>query len=99
MLVIYHERYRDVYSSDPAAVAGRIESIYNELHGHFEFVKPEPATEADLELVHSRCHIESVKRDFQRDRDNSGLHERTRPERCLAETLHSEERINNPRFG
>jgi len=61
MKVVYHERYRRVYSSDPAAQPGRIESIYNELHGQFEFVKPEPANEEDLLLVHGERHVEYVK--------------------------------------
>jgi len=59
--VVYHERYREVYSADPAAQPGRIESIYNELHGRFEFVKPEPAREEDMLLVHSVSHVEYVK--------------------------------------
>jgi len=58
---VYHERYRAVYSSDPAAQQGRIESIYNELHGQFEFVKPEPASEEDLLLVHGKGHVEYVR--------------------------------------
>jgi len=59
--VVYHERYRAVYSSDPAAQPGRIESIYNELTGISEFVKPEPANEEDLLLVHGKGHVEYVK--------------------------------------
>jgi len=39
-----------------------MESIYNELHGLFEFVEPRLASEEDLELVHSRSHIERVRR-------------------------------------
>ena len=62
MKVVYHEKYTAVYSSDPAAAPGRMESIYNELCGLFEFVEPEPANEEDLELVHWRGHVESVKR-------------------------------------
>jgi len=62
MKVVYHERYRTVYSSDPASAPGRIKSIYNELSGHFEFVKPKPATEGDLALVHWKTHIDSVRR-------------------------------------
>ena len=61
MKVVYHERYREVYSSDPAAQPGRIEGIYNELYGQFEFVKPMPASEEDLLLVHSRGHVEYVR--------------------------------------
>jgi len=50
-----------VYSADPAATPGRIESIYDELRGHYEFVKPQPAAEEDLRLVHEETHINSVK--------------------------------------
>ncbi len=39
-----------------------MESIYNELHGHWEFVKPEPASEGDLILVHRETHLNSIKR-------------------------------------
>jgi len=59
--VVYHERYREVYSSDPASQPGRMESIYKELQGRFEFVKPEPAREEDLLLVHGKGHVEYVK--------------------------------------
>ena len=61
MKVVYHERYREVYSSDPASQPGRIESIYNELYDQFEFVKPEPARERDLLLVHGKSHVEYIK--------------------------------------
>jgi len=59
--VVYHERYREVYSSDPAAQPGRMESIHNELQGRFEFVRPEAASEEDLLLVHSIGHVEYVR--------------------------------------
>jgi len=59
--VVYHERYREVYASDPAAQPGRMESIYKELHGHFDFVTPEPASEEDALLTHSQSHVENVK--------------------------------------
>jgi len=59
--VVYHDRYRQVYSSDPASAPGRIESIHQELHGRFEFVEPTPASEEDVMLVHSQDHIDSVK--------------------------------------
>lgn len=63
MKVVYHPRYAEVYSGDPAARAGRMESIYLELRGNFEFVEPDPATENDLRLVHTQAHINSIKRD------------------------------------
>lgn len=62
MKVVYHERYKEVYSGDPAARAGRIESIYDELCGRFEFIKPVPANEGYLRLVHTQSHIDSIKR-------------------------------------
>jgi len=50
-----------VYASDPAAQPGRIESIFNELQGQFDFVKPELASVEDLLLVHSKGHVEYVR--------------------------------------
>lgn len=61
MKVVYHERYCEVYASDPAAQPSRMESIVKELQGCFNFVKPEPASEEDLLLVHGEGHVESVK--------------------------------------
>ncbi|MFX1486105.1 MAG: histone deacetylase family protein [Promethearchaeota archaeon] len=62
MKVVYHERYEEVYTGDPAAAPGRMESIHNVLSSNFEFVKPRPATEDDLKLVHTADHIRDVKR-------------------------------------
>jgi len=59
--VVYHDRYRQVYSSDPASAPGRIESIYKELQGRFEVVEPKPASEEDILLAHSQSHIDYVK--------------------------------------
>ena len=65
MKVIFHPRFYEVYTSDPAAAQGRMESIVKSLEGDFEFFEPEPASERDLERVHGRNHIQSVKRDPQ----------------------------------
>ena len=62
MKVVYNEKYKEVYSKDPAAMAGRIESIYDELYGRFEFVEPIPASEEDLRLVHTQGHMDAIKR-------------------------------------
>lgn len=63
MKVIFHERFLEVYSTDPAAAPGRMEPIVKALQELYPFVEPEPAEEGDLERVHGRAHIESVKRD------------------------------------
>jgi acetoin utilization deacetylase AcuC-like enzyme len=61
--VIFHPRFYEVYTSDPAAAAGRMESIVKALEKDFEFVEPGPALERDLERVHGRSHIQQVKGD------------------------------------
>jgi acetoin utilization deacetylase AcuC-like enzyme len=61
MKIVYHPRYTEVYDSDPAAQAGRIEVILKELEGRYEFVTPEPATEDDLVRVHTPGHIVTIK--------------------------------------
>jgi acetoin utilization deacetylase AcuC-like enzyme len=63
MKVIFHPRFYEVYTSDPAAASGRMEPIVKELERDFEFVEPKPASERDLEGVHGRSHIQDVKRD------------------------------------
>jgi acetoin utilization deacetylase AcuC-like enzyme len=62
MQVVFHERYREVYSEDPAARAGRMESVYSELYGRYPFVKPASADMEDLRLVHTQGHIDAIQR-------------------------------------
>ncbi len=62
MKVIFHDRFYEVYTSDPAAAAGRMEAVVQALGNEFEFVKPPPAAEEDLALVHTPDHIASIKR-------------------------------------
>jgi len=62
MKVIYHPRYEEVYSSDPASRAGRMEAMVKELSPHFEITMAEPATVDDVRLVHSDEHIEYIQR-------------------------------------
>jgi len=61
LLVVYHTRYAEVYSSDPASAPGRIESILDELKASYEFVEPEQASAQELMLVHTLDHIEHAK--------------------------------------
>ncbi|MBM4277287.1 MAG: histone deacetylase family protein [Deltaproteobacteria bacterium] len=63
MKVIFHPRFYEVYTSDPAAASGRMEAIVKALEKDFEFIEPEPASERDLQRVHGRQHIQSVKSD------------------------------------
>ena len=62
MHVVYHPRFTEVYDADPAAARGRIEAVLEELQDRYPFVEPEPATEADILLVHLPEHLERVKR-------------------------------------
>jgi len=61
LLVVYHDRYREVYSSDPASAPGRIESVLDELKTHFETTEPNQASEQDVLFVHTQDHVDDVK--------------------------------------
>jgi len=60
MKIVFHPKFYTVYTSDPAAEAGRMESIVEELRD-FEFVEPEPATKEDILLVHTPDHYAYVR--------------------------------------
>ena len=62
MKIVFHEIFRGVYDYDPAAAKGRIDCIYDELAGSYEFVEPQPAAESDLLLVHEQSHVDYVKK-------------------------------------
>jgi acetoin utilization deacetylase AcuC-like enzyme len=61
MKVIYSHSFYHVYTSDPAAAAGRIEAVINALPANTELIEAEPATEAQIALAHTTGHIESVR--------------------------------------
>ena len=63
MKIIFHERFYDVYALDPAAASGRMEAIRKALGEDFAFLSAQPAGEEELALVHTRTHIEAVRRD------------------------------------
>ena len=65
MKIVYHPRYEEVYASDPAARAGRMESVLKEVSSQFELVAPEPAFATDIELAHSSWHIAHIQRSPQ----------------------------------
>jgi acetoin utilization deacetylase AcuC-like enzyme len=62
MKIVFHEIYYEVYTTDPAAAAGRMEAIMKVLGKDFQFVTPPPARDEDLTLVHTAGHVESIKR-------------------------------------
>lgn len=61
MKVIYSHSFYPVYTSDPAAKAGRIEAVMNALPAGAELIEAEPATEAQIALAHTMEHIEFVR--------------------------------------
>lgn len=63
MKIVFHEKYFDVYSGDPASAEGRLDRAYKILKENFEFVQPEPAREEDLLLVHSQAHVSHIEKD------------------------------------
>ena len=60
MKVVFHEDFYKVYTTDPAASAGRMESIVEAIESKVEFVTAMPATQKQIEAVHSKTHIESI---------------------------------------
>lgn len=63
MKVIFHHRFYQVYTADPAAARGRMEAMVDALEGKYDFIEPEPASERDLERVHGSAHIHQIQRD------------------------------------
>lgn len=62
MKIVYHEKYLEDYPTASVECSERVRRIYTELQGAFDFVTPSPSRKKDLELVHSKAHIEAVKR-------------------------------------
>jgi acetoin utilization deacetylase AcuC-like enzyme len=61
MKVVFHEDFYKVYTSDPAASAGRMESIVEAIESKVELVKAQSAIQKDIEAVHTNTHIEFVR--------------------------------------
>ncbi len=58
--VVFHEMFKDEYTSDPAARYGRLDSALNELSPLYDFIEPEIATEDDILRVHTKDHFDMV---------------------------------------
>jgi acetoin utilization deacetylase AcuC-like enzyme len=63
MKVIYSHSFYPVYTSDPAAAAGRIEAVMNALPPGVELVEAEPASASQIALAHTADHIDTVRRE------------------------------------
>lgn len=64
MKIIFHQKFYDHYTYDPAAVEGRLEPIVEELQAHnYEFLTPEPASKADILRAHTPDHFREIEAD------------------------------------
>ena len=61
MQVVFHDDFYQVYTSDPAAAAGRMEAIVAVIEPEVEFVEAAPATEAEIALAHTKSHIKYIR--------------------------------------
>lgn len=61
MKVVFHEDFYQIYTSDPAASAGRMETIVAVIEPYIEFVSARPANAQDISEVHTAAHIERVR--------------------------------------
>jgi acetoin utilization deacetylase AcuC-like enzyme len=62
MKIVFHPRYDEMYASDPAAKAGRMQCVLREVSPHYDLVQPEPASITDVKLVHTNWLISDVQR-------------------------------------
>jgi acetoin utilization deacetylase AcuC-like enzyme len=60
--VYFHKDFFREYTTDPAAERGRLEPAYNALKERYPIVAAAPCTDDDILLVHTRSHLESVRR-------------------------------------
>ncbi len=63
MKVIYHPDFNYSYTYDPAAAIGRMESVIRVIKDRVTFVDAVPAGEDDIAAVHTRNHMDQVKRE------------------------------------
>jgi len=62
MKILFHNDFHQVYTSDPAAAEGRMQSIVNVISEEYTFLEPTPAPEEDITAIHTLSHINYVKR-------------------------------------
>ncbi|MHA1310246.1 MAG: histone deacetylase family protein [Candidatus Helarchaeota archaeon] len=62
--IVFHKKFFDVYTNDPAAKSGRLEPIIKELKRHpseYEIIEPKPATKEDILRAHTLGHYNDIK--------------------------------------
>lgn len=60
MKVIFHEDFYQVYTGDPAAASGRMESIVKAIENQAVWVTATPASRQDISAVHTEAQIQAV---------------------------------------
>jgi len=63
MKVFFHPDCYEVYTSDPAAAAGRMEAIMEAVSPYVDIHSFSPANKEDLLAVHPAHHIEQIRRE------------------------------------
>jgi len=61
--VIYHKDFLQRYAMDPAAADGRMEAAVREIRSKATFIEAVPAAEKDIAAVHTRTHMDMVRRE------------------------------------
>ncbi len=61
MKVLFHKKFYQRYTQDPAAARGRLEAVMEVIDPHVELVEAEPADREDIAAVHTESHIEWVR--------------------------------------
>jgi len=61
MKLVFHPHFKRVYAANPAAEAGRLDLMVEELSAHYPFVEPRPATDDEVLLVHTPGHLHRIK--------------------------------------
>jgi len=61
MQVFFHPDFYQVYTSDPAAEAGRLEAVVAAIEPVVTFHEPRPASVEEIAAAHSTSHIEWVR--------------------------------------
>ncbi|MCL2294430.1 MAG: histone deacetylase family protein [Spirochaetes bacterium] len=61
MKVIFHNDFYSVYSCEPAAEPGRMESIMKALGDKYEIIEAMDASSKDIEAAHSVTHISNMR--------------------------------------